>query len=184
MRTASLHLLILISAVTAVACGGGTSNTQPTPGSSGTAPAASRANVSMDKNSYPVLPNADAGADPAVPADQGGKGFKGDGWETNTSFDLIGDPRAVKGGTLREYQLDFPSTMRIYGPEVTAFNFYWIQTMVYEGLLGLHPTSLEYIPALATHWQISPDKLTYRFRIDPNARFSNGDPKRTKAPAN
>src|SRR6266571_2736445 len=119
MRTVSLHLLILISAVTAVACGGGTTNTQQTPASSGPAPTASRANVSMDKSSYPVFPNADAGADPSVPADQGGKGFKGDGWQTNTSFDLIGDPRAVKGGTLREYQLDFPSTMRIYGPEVT-----------------------------------------------------------------
>jgi microcin C transport system substrate-binding protein len=176
MRTVSLHLLILISAVTAVACGGGTSNTQQSPASSSTAPAASRANVSTDKNSYPVFPNADAGADPSVPADQGGKGFKGDGWETNTNFDLIGDPRAVKGGTLREYQLDFPSTMRIYGPEVTAFNFYWIQNLVYEGLLGLHPTTLEYIPALATHWQISPDKLTYRFRLDPNAKFSNGEP--------
>jgi microcin C transport system substrate-binding protein len=176
MRTVSLHLVILLSAVTAVACGGGTSNTQQTPAAGGTAPAASRANVSTDKNNYPVFPNADAGADPSVPADQGGKGFKGDGWETNANFDLIGDPRAVKGGTLREYQLDFPSTMRIYGPEVTAFNFYWIQTLVYEGLLGLHPTTLEYIPALATHWQISPDKLTYRFRLDPNAKFSNGEP--------
>ena len=45
-----------------------------------------------------MFPNADAGADPAVPAEQGGKGFKGEGWETNTSFDLIGDARAVKGG--------------------------------------------------------------------------------------
>ncbi len=44
--------------------------------------------------------------------------------------------------------------------------------LVYETLLGLHPTTLEYIPALATHWQISPDKLTFRFRIDPNARFT------------
>ncbi len=32
------------------------------------------------------------------------------------------------------------------------------------------------MPALATHWQISPDKLTYRFRIDPNARWSDGQP--------
>ena len=45
---------------------------------------------------------------------------------------------------------------------------------MYETLLALHPTTLEYIPALATHWQISPDKLKYRFRIDPNARFSDG----------
>ena len=31
-------------------------------------------------------------------------------------------------------------------------------------------------PVLATHWQVSPDRLTYRFRLDPNARFSNGAP--------
>jgi microcin C transport system substrate-binding protein len=48
--------------------------------------------------------------------------------------------------------------------------------MTSEVLLGLHPTTLEYIPGLATHWQISPDKMTYRFRIDPNARYSNGEP--------
>ena len=65
-------------------------------------------NVSLDKNSYPVFPNADAGADPAVPAEQGGKGFKGEGWETNTDFDLIGDPRAVKGGDLKNWMLLIP----------------------------------------------------------------------------
>ena len=48
--------------------------------------------------------------------------------------------------------------------------------MVYETLLSIHPTTLDYIPALATHWQISADKLTYRFRIDPNARWSDGQP--------
>ena len=48
--------------------------------------------------------------------------------------------------------------------------------MVYETLLTLHPTTLDYMPVLATHWQISPDKMTYRFRLDPNARFSDGQP--------
>ena len=47
---------------------------------------------------------------------------------------------------------------------------------MYEPLLTLHPTTLEYIPVLATHWQISDDQLTYRFRINPNARFSDGEP--------
>jgi peptide/nickel transport system substrate-binding protein len=32
------------------------------------------------------------------------------------------------------------------------------------------------MPVLATHWKIEPDKLTYRFRIDPNAKFSDGTP--------
>ena len=68
-----------------------------TPASAPAGPAAS-----TDKNAYPVFPNADAGADPSVPAEQGGKGFTGEGWETNTDFDLIGDPRAVKGGVFRD----------------------------------------------------------------------------------
>ena len=72
--------------------------------------------------------------------------------------------------------LDFPGTLRIDGPESnTALNF-MIAPMVYETLLGLHPTTLDYMPALATHWQISHDRLTYRFRIDPNARLSDGQP--------
>ena len=47
---------------------------------------------------------------------------------------------------------------------------------MYETILGMHPTTLEYIPALASHWQISADKATYRFRMDPNARWADGQP--------
>src|SRR6185295_13279294 len=135
-----------------------------------------QSNVSLNKNDYPVFPDADSGADPSVPAEQGGKGFTGSGWETNTDFDLIGDPHAVKGGVLRDVLVDFPGTLRIAGPEAnSAFN-YGVTAMVYEGLLGMDPTTLHYIPSLATHWQISADQMTYRFRINPNARFSDGTP--------
>ena len=157
-------------------CGGGSSTPTSAPSGSSTPPAAARSNVSLDKSSYPVFPNADAGADPAVPAEQGGKGFKGEGWQTNTEFDLVGDPRAVKGGLFREYQLYFPGTLRAYGPESNLADWAVLQNLTYETLLTLHPTTLEYIPMLATHWQVSPDKLTYRYRIDPNARFSDGKP--------
>ena len=62
------------------------------------------------------------------------------------------------------------------GPESnTQFNVE-VEGLAYESLLGIHPTTLDYIPALATHWQIAPDKMTYRFRINPNARFSDGVP--------
>ena len=132
--------------------------------------------VSMDKNDYPVFPDADAGADPAVSAEEGGAGFTGQGWETNTDFDLIGDPHALKGGVFRDHLPSFPGTLRVQGPESnTAFN-YTVTAMAYESLLGLHPTTLEYLPALATHWQVSDDKMTFRFRINPNARFSDGQP--------
>jgi len=135
-----------------------------------------RGPVSLDKNDYPVFPDADAGADSSVSAEEGGKGFTGEGWETNTDFDFIGDPRAVKGGLLREAMSDFPGTLRIVGPESNTMLNSMLGGMVYETLLSLHPTTLEYIPALATHWQISPDKVTYRFRINPNARWADGQP--------
>ncbi len=159
----------------AAACGGGsilppTGNTTSPPSSS--APG----NVSLDKNAYPVFPDADAGADPSVSAEQGGRGFTGEGWETSTDFDLIGDPRAVKGGELKYSNMpDFPSTLRYYGPNVTAWN-QGLNSLVYETLLGLHPTSLQYMPALATHWHVSADRQTFRFRMNPNAKFSDGTP--------
>jgi microcin C transport system substrate-binding protein len=132
--------------------------------------------VSLDKDDYPVFPAADSGADPAVPASDGGAGFTGEGWTTNREFDLIGDPHAVRGGTLRQAMMtDFPTTLRYRGPNVTAWN-QMLHSMVYETLLSLHPTSLEYIPSLATHWQISEDQQTFRFRINPNARWSDGSP--------
>lgn len=134
-------------------------------------------NVSLNKEDYPVFPDADAGANPSVPAELGGKGFNGEGWQTNTTYDLIGDPRAVKGGIFRQAMTtsDFPTTLRYYGPNTSLWNF-WLNSMVYETLLGLHPTTMEYIPGLASHWQISADKQTFRFRINPNARWSDGVP--------
>src|SRR5687767_5281674 len=175
LRGPLLPAVVLVTFV-AAGCGGGTSN-QQAPGATGSgSPTASQSTASADKNAYPVFPDADAGADPSVPAEQGGKGFTGEGWETSTDFDLIGDPRAVKGGELKHSNMaDFPSTLRYYGPNVTAWN-QGLHSIVYETLLGLHPTSLQYMPALATHWQVSADRQTFRFRINPNAKFSDGTP--------
>ena len=162
--------------IVTVACGGGSERPAGDgPAASGSAGTGNRT-ASLNKADYPVFPDADAGADASVPAEQGGRGFTGDGWQTNTDFELIGDPRAVKGGTLRQGMMtDFPSTLRYAGPNVTAWNA-MLHGLTYETLLGMHPTTLEDIPALATHWQISEDKKGFRFRLDPNARFSDGTP--------
>ncbi|MCZ6751735.1 MAG: extracellular solute-binding protein [Acidobacteria bacterium] len=166
-------LLLVLTLALAVGCSSGSERET---GPSISMPRAPSGPVSMDKEDYPVFPDADAGADPSVPAEQGGKGFTGAGWETNTDFDFIGDPRAIKGGLLRDHLRDFPGTLRTEGPESnSAFN-YGITSMAYESLVGLHTTTLEHIPSLATHWQISEDKMTYWFRINPNARFSDGMP--------
>ena len=174
MRSAFISLAAITLAGTLTACGGGAEQSnQQTPSTTATQPTAA---ASTDKNAYPVLLNADEGADSAVSADQGGQGFTGEGWETNTSFDLVGDPRAVKGGLLKEYVLDFPGTLRTEGPESNSALNYMIGPMVYESLLTIHPTTLDYMPVLATHWQVSADKSTYRFRINPNARWADGQP--------
>ncbi len=171
-RRWSLVILVCI-AILLTSCGSGSTPEKPKETSTAS-PAA--ATASVDKNTYPVFPDPDAGADPAVSAEQGGKGFKGEGWETNTDFDFVGDPRAIKGGLYRDAILDFPGTLRMAGPEANSQLNATIMSMTYETLLGMHPATLKYMPSLATHWQISPDKMTFRFRIDPNARFSDGTP--------
>src|SRR5258705_13109265 len=165
------HALARCLAVLSLVLTAGCFSPKPPDESSASAPQARTAPVSMKKDDYPVFPDKDGGADPAVPAEQGGKGFTGEGWETNANFDFIGDPRAVKGGVLRDHMISFPGTLRMAGPEWNPPTNYEISNLVYEQLLTLHPTSLDYMPVLATHWQISSDKKTYRFRLDPNARF-------------
>ena len=176
MRSASRSIVLaVVLAVPLAACGGRESSRAGKSAGRGTV--APGPPVSLDRNSYPVFPDADAGADPSVSAEQGGKGFTGEGWETNTDYELIGDPRAVKGGVFRQHVPSFPGTLRILGPEAnTVLNAYIINRLVYEPLLWLHPSTLQFVPALASHWQISPDKTTYRFRLNPNARWSDGKP--------
>lgn len=133
-----------------------------------------------DKSAYPVFPNEDAGANPAVPAEKGGKGFGRIaaplGWRTNVDFDLIGDPRAVKGGEFVSYLSDYPTNFRPAGPQSnTAFNGL-AEGLMFESLLSLHPDTLEWIPGLASHWKTSADGLTFSYRINPNARWADGSP--------
>ena len=175
MRVAVQSALLAGVLALSIGCGGGSAPERAGDGNAPTTEGGTSAPA--DKNAFEVFPNADSGADPAVSADEGGRGFTGQGWQTNTDYELIGDPRAVKGGTFRQHILDFPGTLRVLGgPESNTALNYMIRPMVYETLLTLHPSTLDWMPMLATHWQISDDRLTYRFRIDPNARWSDGQP--------
>src|SRR5580692_11055115 len=134
---------VLVTALALVITGCGRSS-NPEQGSTPTSPTAPSGPVSMNKADYPVFPDADAGADPAVTAEQGGKGFTGKGWETNTDFDFIGDPRALKGGQFHDYVPDFPGTLRLAGPESNSIFNGDFTSLAYETLLGVNPTTLEY----------------------------------------
>ena len=103
-------------------------------------------------------------------------GFDPAGWQTSKNFPLLGSTEAVKGGELRSTWLDFPPTLRAMGPNSNTMAGRDLQGMVYETLLGLHPETLEYMPALADYWKISPDKRKFYFHINPKARWADGSP--------
>ena len=118
-------------------------------------------------------------------AENGGYGFEeiaeSLGYETYVWSEkdgtFFGDPNAVKGGTLQYIHSSFPRTMRIIGQNSSQMiNSRIIERLCYEALLGQHPATLDFVPGLATHWYISDDKLTFKYRINPDARWADGKP--------
>ncbi len=123
------------------------------------------------------------GADPSVSAEDGGNGFEkiasSLGYQThiftNDEIKFFGSKNAKKGGTLHDVATRFPATMRLFGKESNYLENYWIEILCYETLLSMHPVTYEpNIPKLATHWKISKDKKKFWFRINPDARWSDG----------
>lgn len=47
---------------------------------------------------------------------------------------------------------------------------------LYDRLVEYHPKTLDPIPSMATHWNVSDNKREYVFHLRKNGRFSNGDP--------
>lgn len=116
------------------------------------------------------------GADANVTAELGGNGFKGEGWISNEKYNIIGDTKATKGGSIIFSLNEFPVTLRIVGQNSNNYFRLLIEKVVYETLLDLDPYTQEYIPRLATHWKISDDKKEFKFRINPEARWADGKP--------
>ena len=115
-----------------------------------------------------------AAGDPSVSAEMGGPGFTGEGWETNMTFPALGQAGVPQGGSMTVSIEDWPATLRMAGKDWNTYVTYQIRDLCYESLLTMHPTTLEFIPNTATHWWISEDRMTYRFRINPQARFADG----------
>ena len=98
-------------------------------------------------------------------------------WNEKIDKTYFGDPKAKKGGTLDYIHSLFPRTMRIIGQNSSqVLNSRTISALCYEGLLSQHPTTLDFIPSLASHWFISEDKMLFKFRINPDARWWDGNP--------
>ena len=120
--------------------------------------------------------------DKTTPAEEGGYGFAKLAEDLGyVTYEMkpeeqifFGDPRAKKGGLFRHITSRFPATMRIEGQNANYVENSTISGLCYEGLITTHPLTLDFIPSLASHWKISDDKMKFWFRINPDARWSDG----------
>ena len=97
-------------------------------------------------------------------------------WETNTNYELVGDPAAIKGGKLRMAASNFPATIRTTGKDSSDTQVAMMEALVYQPLVNMSTDPFYFYPGLATHWALSKDKMTYYFKIDGDAKWSDGKP--------
>ncbi len=113
---------------------------------------------------------ADAPPYPSVPLPEGLV------WLTNDEDPVFASPDAKRGGTFRSYIVGFPATLRMHGPDSNDGDYIPIKRSMSVALLDLQPNTLKFIPSLATHWAFGADGKTVYFKLDPRARWSDGEP--------
>ena len=98
-------------------------------------------------------------------------------WETNNDDPPIGSPHALRGGTFRVGMDSYPLTLRLMGPNSNDAFASWNRLFTLSfTLVARHPVTDRFIPMMATHWSVQSDQRTIFFRLDPDARFSDGKP--------
>ena len=97
-------------------------------------------------------------------------------WETNNDDPPIGSPDAIRGGTFNYLLGAYPLTFRLMGPNANdAFAGWNRQFTMLFSLVRRHPVTENFIPWMATHWSVQEDGRTIYFKLDPDARFSDGE---------
>ena len=96
-------------------------------------------------------------------------------WQTNQTDAEFADPQAKRGGLFRTFILSFPMTLRRVGPDSNgAFAGYTRALQL--GTTQRHPNTLNHIPQLATSWAFGADGKSIFFKLNPKARWSDGQP--------
>ena len=101
-------------------------------------------------------------------------------WENGMDQPEIGDPAAIKGGVFRRFIPTFPPTIRPFGDNSNNSFRGDLYDYIDLPLVALHPETMEMIPGSAKEWAVAADGRTIYFRIDPQARYSDGVPVRAR----
>jgi microcin C transport system substrate-binding protein len=88
------------------------------------------------------------------------------------AFDPIANPAAVPGGTYTTWGGPSPKSLNMW-LDYNSFSA-GVMGLLYENLVSLHSVNDEPVGILAESWEVSPDGMTFTFRIDPRARWSDG----------
>ncbi len=98
-------------------------------------------------------------------------------WETNYDDPPIGSAEAIRGGTFNDFIDAYPLTFRLMGPNSNDAFAGWNRAFtMYLPLVMMHPTTDNFIPIMATAWSVQDDQRTIYVRLDPDARWSDGEP--------
>ncbi len=96
-------------------------------------------------------------------------------WVTNSEQPLFASPNAVQGGKYHIRLPSFPLTLRTVGPDSNGS----FRRFLLDGnpsLLQMHPNTREYLPALADSWAFDDDNKTIYFKLNQQAKWSDGQP--------
>ena len=98
-------------------------------------------------------------------------------WLSNEEDPPIGSAKAIRGGALNSSMDSYPLTFRLVGPNSNDAFAGWNRKFTMNFALVIrHPSTDRFIPWMATQWAIAPDQRTLYFKLDRDARFSDGKP--------
>ncbi len=96
-------------------------------------------------------------------------------WQTNTTDSILGAANAKKGGRFTQALRSYPLTFRTVGPDANS----GFRSAILDNQFGLtayHPISDNIIPVIASHWAYDSDGKTVYYKINPKAKWSDGQP--------
>ena len=104
-------------------------------------------------------------------------------WTNGMELPEFGSPNAKKGGTSYGALQDYPRTLRRVGPDSNgSFRPYILDDVAmrmakrHPNVTGIGPEGHYYYPELATEWAVDKENKTVYVRLDPSARWSDGEP--------
>ena len=94
--------------------------------------------------------------------------------ETGGEIDPVAAPEAVHGGEFASWQGDYPKSLNQWLDNNSFAQM--VSSLMFEALVDLHSTENRPVAQLAETWEVSADKKTFTFHLNPAAKWSDGKP--------